>query len=84
MVPGVSDLFLPCARGGHFGIFIEMKVKGGKLREGQADFLRFVHEQGYFDAVCYSFEEAREILEAYLSWPRTLPIITEENKQPAN
>jgi hypothetical protein len=71
MKPGVSDLFLPCARGGWFGLYMELKKKGGRVREGQAEFLAFVSQQGYFDAVCYSYEEAVEVLELYLSQPRT-------------
>lgn len=71
MKPGVSDLCLPCARGGYFGLYLEMKKKGGKVREGQGEFLAFVSAQGYFDAVCYSTEEAIEVLTHYLSQPPT-------------
>lgn len=69
--PGVSDLFLPCARGGYFGLYMELKKKGGRVREGQAEFLAFASRQGYFDAVSYSYEEAVQVLEWYLSQPRT-------------
>lgn len=71
MKPGVSDLCLPSARGGYFFFYMEMKKKGGRLREGQAEFLKFISAEGGFDAVCYSFEEAVATLEWYCSQSRT-------------
>ena len=72
--PGVADLCLPSARGGYFGMYLELKKKGGVIREGQGEFLAFVSEQGYFDSVCYSADEAIEILTTYLNWPRTVAV----------
>lgn len=71
MKPGVSDLCLPSARGGYFGLYLEMKKKGGRLREGQGEFLAYVAQAGYFDAVAYSADEAIEILNTYLTWEPT-------------
>jgi hypothetical protein len=82
MRPGVSDLCLPCARGGYFGLYLELKKKGGKIREGQGEFLAFVSEQGYFDAVCYSADEAIEVLTMYLNMPRT--VVQKPKKQPVH
>lgn len=74
--PGVPDLFLPVARHGVHGLFIEMKKpsakpkrqgsKGG-LSDEQLAFRDAVHGQGYGWSVCYSWEEARDILVRYLS-----------------
>jgi len=33
---GIPDIFLPCARGGSHGLFIEMKARDGKVSEEQA------------------------------------------------
>ena len=64
--PGVCDLFLPCARGGFHGMFIEMKAHSGKLSENQEQFIAAVEKQGYYTAVCWGAQEAINQLEYYL------------------
>ena len=66
MKRGVPDLFLPVARRGFHGLFIEMKIIGGVLSEEQKEFLAFAAEQHYLDKVCYNADEATETLEWYL------------------
>jgi hypothetical protein len=66
LLPGVSDLFLPVARLGYHGLYIEMKRKGGELSEDQEWFLRAVHEQGYAGIVSCGGWEAIEALQVYL------------------
>ena len=68
---GVPDLFLPVARGGFHGLYIEMKRKGGRLSAEQTSWLRALRAQGFAAAVCYSFEEARDTLMHYLSMGET-------------
>lgn len=63
---GVPDLFLPCARNGFHGLYIELKVGANKPSDNQRDFLDFAAEQGYLAVVCYSWEEARETIVEYL------------------
>lgn len=64
---GVPDLHLPVPRGGHHGLYIEMKrAYGGKLSPEQKAWLKELSGQGYKAAVCYGWEEAREVLECYL------------------
>jgi hypothetical protein len=66
--PGVSDLLLPVARGGYHGLWIEMKKpKGRKATEDQDGWLLHMKEQGYMTGVCVGFEEAKRLIEAYLS-----------------
>jgi hypothetical protein len=65
---GVPDLFLPVARLGFHGLWIEMKVKGGRIRPVQFWWLEQLVEQGYMHQVCWSFEEARDLLMAYLGY----------------
>lgn len=36
---GISDLFLPCARGMYHGLYIEMKYGDGRLQQTQKEFL---------------------------------------------
>jgi hypothetical protein len=70
--PGVLDLFLPCARGGAFGMYIEMKTKTGKLSDNQKEFIVNVEKEGYVCFVAYGADEAIEFLEKYLAQPRTV------------
>lgn len=72
--PGVPDMFLPVARGGYHGLFLEMKTeanrpkRGGKggLSDLQLDWIERLKTQGYAVRVCYGFEEARNALIQYL------------------
>lgn len=50
---GVWDIFVPVARGGHHGLFIEMKFGKNKLTAEQTEFRQFVEEQGYCCKVFY-------------------------------
>ena len=63
---GVSDIFLPVARHGYHGMYIELKVKGGKLSDKQKEWLRLTAEQGYKSIVCVGWIEAKEAIEKYL------------------
>jgi hypothetical protein len=73
---GVSDVCLPVKRGPYSGLYIEMKKpamrpkkKGmGGVSPEQAEFGAFVQEQGFGWIVCYSWEEAKNVLENYLNW----------------
>ena len=67
MKPGVPDLFLPCARRGYHGLYIEMKTSKGALSPAQKDFLEYADAAGYLDKVCYSADDAIEALEWYLN-----------------
>lgn len=70
MRPGVCDLFLPVARGGFHGMFIEMKTETGKLSENQKEFIAAVEEQGYYTAVCFGAESAIEQITYYMQLER--------------
>lgn len=65
--PGVPDLFLPVARGGWHGLFIEMKKKGGRVRPEQTEWIEALIEQRYRAVVCYGSEEACDVLFKYLT-----------------
>jgi hypothetical protein len=75
MKPGVPDLFLPVARKGYHGVFIEMKFGRNKPKEHQAVFLTRLQEQGYLTAVCWSAEEARDLICEYLEIEDMLVVI---------
>lgn len=66
--PGVPDLCLAVARGGAHGLYIEMKrTKGGRLSAEQVVWLEKLTREGYATAVCRGWEQARDVIERYLS-----------------
>lgn len=68
---GVSDLHLPAARGGYFGLYIEMKYGKNKPTENQIEFMNDMRQQGYKAIVAYGAEEAITALREYLQQPKT-------------
>ena len=69
--PGVPDLVLPVARGGYFGLYIEMKSRTGGLTKDQRKWEADLQEQGYRHNTCRSFTQAMELLDAYTRLPKT-------------
>lgn len=63
---GVPDIFLPCARCGWHGLFVEMKAGRNKPTELQQQWLEDLTLQGYLAAVCWGWEEAAALIESYL------------------
>jgi hypothetical protein len=63
---GVPDICLPVARGGYFGLYIELKVGSNKPTKLQNEWLCNLNKQGYLATVCYGWQQAAEILVAYL------------------
>ena len=64
---GVPDIFLPVARFGWHGLFIEMKrTRGGRLSPEQKAWIRDLGAQGYCALVCCGWEEAKENILEYL------------------
>lgn len=81
---GVPDLHLPVARGGYFGLYIEMKrvaVRVNKTKAPTQVRTRTTSEQdewharlsdlGHYVKVCWTAEEAQTVLEQYLTLPPT-------------
>lgn len=68
---GVSDIFLPVARHGVHGLFIELKKSkehgGGTVSKEQKQWGASVLAEGYGFCVCYGWREAASVLEQYLS-----------------
>jgi hypothetical protein len=64
---GIPDLFLPCARGGFHGLYIEMKRrKGGRVSIEQKKTIIALREQGYRVEVCEGWEKARDVIKEYM------------------
>lgn len=69
---GVSDLFLPVARGGHHGLWIEFKAappNNAPPSDSQLEWLTLMREQGYAAHLCLGEAAALEVIIAYLSQP---------------
>lgn len=64
---GVPDICLPVARLGFNALYIEMKFGKNKPTKAQADYMAALSAAGAKVAVCYSADEAREVIRHYLS-----------------
>lgn len=69
---GVPDLFLPVARGGFFGLYIELKVGKNKATALQKEWMAELNKQNYKAVVCYGWQEAAKELINYIEQNRTL------------
>lgn len=68
MSPGIPDLVVPYARGGKFGLYVELKREdgGAGLSEKQRAWLDFLSAEGYLAIQCNGFNEAQARIKAYL------------------
>ncbi len=66
VLAGVSDIFLPIAKGGYHGLYIEMKAKNGRLSPSQKWWIEEVTKQGYLAKVCFGWEMAKDVIVKYL------------------
>lgn len=65
--PGVPDLFLPVARQGFHGLWIEMKRQtNGVVTHYQQGWHKALREQGYRVEVCHGWIEARSKIMDYM------------------
>lgn len=59
--PGVPDMFLPVAREGCHGLYIELKRRdGGRVSTEQTAWMDALARQGYKTALCHGWDAARE------------------------
>lgn len=64
---GVPDVMLPVAKKKYHGLFIEMKFGKNKTSENQNIWIENLKQQKYKVEVCYSAEEAQNVIEKYLN-----------------
>lgn len=68
MKKGVPDICLPVPRGGHHGLYIELKrEKNSRVTQKQMDWIEALIAQGYVAAVCRGCDEAISLITTYLS-----------------
>lgn len=64
---GVPDIFLPVARGGYHGLYIELKrLRGNSATENQNAWIERLRAQGYRAEVCKGWEAARKVITEYM------------------
>jgi len=69
MTAGIADVFLPVAKGGYSGLYIELKRAKGvpsDLSSAQKEFVEFVTGQGYLARWCKGWEAAVRLITDYL------------------
>lgn len=69
MTKGIPDIFLPVARRGYHGLYIEMKRSNGRqsdLSPEQKECLMFLQQQGYQALVAFGWRDAVKMIEEYL------------------
>lgn len=64
--PGVPDLFLPVAKKGFHGLFIEMKAATGSTSKLQKEWISELIKQRYKVVVCKGWEVAMNEIKSYL------------------
>lgn len=72
---GVPDIVIPFPSKGFHGAYIEMKapedkinkIKAGKIKDQQYEYLDFLTSQGYLTTVCYTWSDAKTFIEDYIN-----------------
>ena len=68
---GVPDVFIPAARGGYHGIYVELKTGANNPTPNQNEFMSGAMAEGYYCAVCYGWPCAAAVIEDYLRRDKT-------------
>jgi VRR-NUC domain len=63
---GVPDIFLPVARHGYHGLFIELKTPTGTIPPKQRLWVNDLMQAGYFAYFCFGSNQAIELIEYYM------------------
>jgi hypothetical protein len=66
MKQGVSWIFLPCARGGSHGLFIDLRNEDDRGSGDETRVRESLREEGYSVIVCFSIESAITLTTWYL------------------
>lgn len=65
---GYPDLSINTRRNGYHGLRIELKRSdGGRLSQPQRKWLERLNSRGYLAVCCHGFEEAKKVIEDYVS-----------------
>ena len=64
---GTPDLLIFKARGVYHGLHIEMKIKGGRVSPQQKEWIKEATEEGYKAVAVWSLEEAKKVIDDYMT-----------------
>ena len=64
---GVPDICLPVPRGIWHGLYIELKTSTGRVSREQRRWIALLITQGYRADVCRGWQQARQLIEEYLT-----------------
>ncbi len=64
---GFPDVSILEPRGKYHGFYIEMKRKGNKPTKEQLEWLKNLKSRGYATAICYSADDAINLITKYMS-----------------
>jgi hypothetical protein len=67
VLSGVSDLIFPRGNSTFKGLVLELKVKPNKPTKSQIQFQEMMIEEGYACFICYSYDEAIQVIKAFYS-----------------
>lgn len=66
-IKGTLDVFIPKARKGYNGLFLEFKKeKDGKVSPEQVAIIEMLQADGYKTVVCFGYDEAVKAVQQYL------------------
>ena len=68
---GFPDLQITEAKGGYFGLFIELKTLKGRATTAQKEWINDLKERGYAAYVCKGVDEITETIDAYMGRAKT-------------
>lgn len=76
---GFPDLILPQAKGGYFGLFLEMKrnkrYRPSEMKtpswKAQLEWIQKLNDLGYYANMVFGWEDGMQTIERYMSLPQT-------------
>ena len=70
-VKGMPDLQIMEAKGGYFGLFLEIKTYKGRATKEQKEWIEDLNDRGYKAAIVKGLQEALETLDNYMNQAST-------------
>lgn len=68
---GFPDLQITEARGGYFGLFIELKTIKGRATDVQRDWINDLNDRGYYAEICKGLPATIKTIETYMEQQET-------------
>lgn len=69
---GFPDLQITEARGGYFGLFIELKTIKGRATDVQRDWINDLNDRGYYAEICKGLPETLKTIKSYMDQKETM------------